>query len=172
LINYNQNVQSRIKITVVSATSPDPFDNAPQDISESRQDNVLSQFNDFWRESRLLRDLASLKPTGKTRMRQIHPLSWTKQSLRIAKLSKAESISKVEGIEAAKIQRRKTFGECLRCAWPAGRNVTPQLKDCFRPIKLDKGTARRPKNQGYQKQQPLGIEPSSDDNSEGETSSD
>jgi hypothetical protein len=39
----------------------------------------------------------------------------------------------------------------LRCAWPADRKGKHNTKDCYRPIKLDKGTADFPKAKAYQK---------------------
>jgi hypothetical protein len=39
----------------------------------------------------------------------------------------------------------------LRCAWPADRKGKHNTKDCYRPIKLDRGTADFPKAKAYQK---------------------
>jgi hypothetical protein len=58
--------------------------------------------------------------------------------------------SKTEGIEEEEIQRRKSAGECLHCAWPPYYKGTHRVKDCIRPIQLDKGTARIPKDKSYQ----------------------
>jgi hypothetical protein len=52
---------------------------------------------------------------------------------------------KTEGIEFSEIEQRKAAGECLRCAWPSERKGSHRVKDCIRPIKLDKGTATYPK---------------------------
>jgi len=59
--------------------------------------------------------------------------------------------SKTEEIESSEIERRKSAGECLRCAWPSERKGNHRVKDCIRPIKLDKGTATFPKAKEYQK---------------------
>ena len=74
--------------------------------------------------------------------------------------SKPKDYSKKEGIEVGEIERRKAAGECLRCAWPADRKGTHQVKDCIRPIKLDTGTAAYSKVKGYQK--PVGPEADSE----------
>jgi hypothetical protein len=66
--------------------------------------------------------------------------------------------SKTEGIEASEIEHRKSPGECLRCAWPSDRKGNHRVKDCMRPIKLDKGTANYPKAKEYQKMKIAGIE--------------
>jgi len=49
------------------------------------------------------------------------------------------------------LDRRRREKECLRCAWPADRKGKHNTKDCYRPIKLDKGTADFPKAKAYQK---------------------
>jgi len=58
---------------------------------------------------------------------------------------------KLEGIPGDELARRRKEKECLRCAWPADRKGKHQSKDCYRPIKLDKGTADFPKAKAYQK---------------------
>jgi len=58
---------------------------------------------------------------------------------------------KLEGIADDELARRRKENECLRCAWPADRKGKHYTKDCFRPIKLDKGTADFPKAKAYQK---------------------
>jgi hypothetical protein len=58
---------------------------------------------------------------------------------------------KTTGIDQEEIQRRKGTGECLRCAWPSDRKGAHQVRDCVRPIKLDKGTASYPKAREYLK---------------------
>jgi hypothetical protein len=74
---------------------------------------------------------------------------------------------KTECINDIEIRRRKEAGKCLRCAWPSDRKGTHQVKDCIRPIKLDKGTAGFPKANEYPKQQLLDSSHCSDtDNSE------
>jgi len=74
------------------------------------------------------------------------------------------NFTKTEGIDLSEISRRKAAGDCLRCAWPSDRKGTHMVKDCQRPIKLDKGTASFPKAKEYQKMKVAGIElPSADD---------
>ena len=58
---------------------------------------------------------------------------------------------KIEGIPDDELNRRRKENECLRCAWPADRKGKHYTKDCFRQIKLDKGTADFPKAKAYQK---------------------
>ena len=58
---------------------------------------------------------------------------------------------KIEGIPGDELDRRRKEKECLRCAWPADRKGKHNTKDCYRPIKLDKGTADFPKAKAYQK---------------------
>jgi len=78
------------------------------------------------------------------------------------------------GIESSELQRRRTVGECLRCAWPSDRKGSHRVADCRRPIKLDKGTAAFPKAKEYQKMKVAGMqlesdnEESSSDSSENE----
>jgi len=58
---------------------------------------------------------------------------------------------KIEGIPGDELDRRRKEKECMRCAWPADRRGKHNTKDCYRPIKLDKGTAEFPKAKAYQK---------------------
>jgi len=58
---------------------------------------------------------------------------------------------KIEGIPGDELDRRRKEKECLRCAWPADRKGKHNTKDCYRDIKLDKGTADFPKAKAYQK---------------------
>jgi len=39
----------------------------------------------------------------------------------------------------------------MRCGWPADRRGNHKTKDCYRPLKLNKGTADFPKAKAYQK---------------------
>jgi len=82
--------------------------------------------------------------------------------------------SKTEGIESSEIQRRRSAGECLRCAWPSDRKGSHRVADCRRPIKLDKGTAAFPKAKEYQKMKVAGlqIESDSEESSDDEESDD
>jgi hypothetical protein len=65
---------------------------------------------------------------------------------------------KIEGIPNDELDRRRKEKECLRCAWPADRKGKHNTKDCYRPIKLDKGTADFPKEKAYQKMRIGAIE--------------
>ena len=58
---------------------------------------------------------------------------------------------KIEGIPGDELDRRRKERECLRCAWPVDRKGKHNTKDCYRPIKLDKGTADFLKAKAYQK---------------------
>jgi len=72
---------------------------------------------------------------------------------------------KFEGISGDELDRRRKAKECLRCAWPADRKGKHNTKDCYRPIKLDKGTADFPKAKAYQKMRigAVEIEPGKED---------
>ena len=70
--------------------------------------------------------------------------------------------SKTGGIDSSELQRRKSAGECLRCAWPSEWKGSHRVADCRRPIKLDKGTAAFPKAKEYQKPKVAGIPLESD----------
>jgi hypothetical protein len=73
--------------------------------------------------------------------------------------------SKTKGIEDSEIERRNSARECLRCTWPADRKRNHRVKDCIRPIKLDKGTASYPKAKEYQKMKIDGLESDSEEDS-------
>jgi hypothetical protein len=70
--------------------------------------------------------------------------------------------AKTEGIEPSEIERTKGAAECLRCAWPVDRKGNHRVKDCVRPITLEKGTASYPKAKEYQKMKVAGLEGSSE----------
>jgi len=131
----------------------------PRDLTEDSQvDQVLDSTEQILKESRRLREILALKTPGTTTTGRINPLKKSKKSLRKAKgISKDAVIhnqkdhSKTEGIDGSEISRRKAADECLRCAWPCNRKGHHQVKDCRRPIELDKGTAIFPKDRNYQK---------------------
>jgi hypothetical protein len=79
-------------------------------------------------------------------MGRINPSEVSKKSLRARKGKATRDFPKTEGINLTEIERRKSAGECLRCAWPADRKGAHRVKDCVRLIKLDKGTASYPKD--------------------------
>jgi hypothetical protein len=75
--------------------------------------------------------------------------------------------SKIEGIKDNEVQRRKIAGEILRCAWPSDRKGTHRVRNCIRPIKLDRETASYNKDKTYQRLESL--ERSSKDNTSTDT---
>jgi hypothetical protein len=81
-----------------------------------------------------------------------------------------QDTSKTEGIEASEIDRRKAVGESLWCAWPSDRKGSHRVKDCIRPIKLDKGMASYPKAKGYRKMNVAGMELSSEEDDSSDSS--
>jgi hypothetical protein len=102
----------------------------------------------------------------------INPLASTRKPLRIQKKRKAKTPHKTEGIDEGEMQRRKAAGECLHCAWPVDRKGAHRVKDCHRPIKLDKGTADFPKGKYSARiRQPM-VEDISPEASSSEESSD
>jgi hypothetical protein len=152
LVNYIDTQQSRYEMSVQRGPSVAPS-SEPEDSVPQRQDKILKECEEYLRDSRRLRDLAKLKTSGNHRTGRINPLSTTKRSLGIAKNQKKHN-TKTEGIEGTEINRRKSAGECLRCAWPSDRKGCHQVKDCIRPIKLDTGTAGYPAKKVYQKKVP------------------
>jgi len=155
-------------------------DSKDQGSKEDHQDKILEECEEYLRESRQLRDTATLKSKGKTQSGRIDPTPISKKFLGKKDRYKrkaavpAEAVSKKEGkrknggdysktygIIESEIQRRKSSGECLRCAWPADRKGFHRVKDCIRPIKLAEGTAAFPMSKEYQ-QQPIVQEASSD----------
>jgi hypothetical protein len=49
-------------------------------------------------------------------------------------------------ISESEIQKRRSAGECLKCAWPGDRKGAHRIKDCQRQLKQAKGTASDPRN--------------------------
>jgi hypothetical protein len=183
LVNYIDNIQSWIEVTVSSKETTDNPAVVSKESREDQKDKVLSECEEYLQESRRQRDLVTRKATGKTKTGRINPLASTRQQLRIDKdkarsrvSRKSERIKvrdndKTKGIQEAEIQRQNLAGECLRCTWPPDRKGTHRVKDCIRPIKLDKGTASYPKGKDYHRQQPSETESDSDSNLEEEVSS-
>jgi len=83
---------------------------------------------------------------------------------------KPKDYGQTEGIQASEIARPKSAGECSRCAWPSDRKGTHRVKDCRRPIKLEKGMASLPKAKEYQKMKIAGMELFSDDEESSDSS--
>ena len=143
-----------------------------QEEEGDQQDMVLRESKDSLRKSRRLRDLATVKSTRETKAGRINPLDSTKRRLRSSgkgrkksgHKEKEKSYPKTEGIAFNEIDRRKSAGECLRCAWPSDRKGTHWVKDCIRPVKRDKGTASYPKaNIRYQQEPSEGSSSNSED---------
>jgi len=136
---------------------------------EDRQDQILNECEEYLRDSKRLREIAALKATGRTLTGLVNPTTISKKRLRkkdqykrkSAGLSQAiisreavvvnqKSYDRIERICPTEIQRRKSAGKCLRCAWPEDNKGSHRVKDCRRAIKLDKGTAL-PRDNQHQK---------------------
>jgi len=164
LINYIDNIRSRVEVTVTSDKTPytpvttsKPIDKeqpnkeksispVPRDVQEeSRRDQVLEECEEYLKESRRLRDIVDLKKKGVTRTGRINPARVSKKSQKKKdKFVKKQSTlpkNRLTGIEEEEIERRLKEGECLRCAWPADRKGGHKVKDCYRPVKTEKGTS-------------------------------
>jgi len=161
LITYIDNLQSRIEVRVTpeesevidrETVSPDPKDIQEED----RQDKVLRDCEEYIRDSRQQTEIAALKASGRTPTGLINPTSDSKKILRRkgrrqSKSTRNDKESKVVGINKDELQRRKSAGECLRCAWPSDRKGYHWAVNCGRPIKLDKGTATFPESKQQRK---------------------
>jgi predicted DNA-binding helix-hairpin-helix protein len=120
LINYIDNLQSRIEITVKSEAAPDkpvinsetPLKDQPdnrksispvsRDIQEDRrQDRLLEGCEEFIRESQKHRIRVK---ANTNKWNRINPLSSTKRKLRIEKESRCDNNSKTKGIDKVEIQ--------------------------------------------------------------------
>jgi hypothetical protein len=161
LITFIDNSQSGVNVTIIPENvlrgertiSPSPRDNQ----EDQRQDKILKECEEYLKDSRRLREIAALKATGKTLTGFINPTAISKKHLRKKdryKRKLPESLKKdlpeTAGIDNAEIKTRKENDECLRCAWPFDRQGSHKVKDCRRPITLDRGTARFAKAKSYQ----------------------
>ena len=178
LVNYIDNIQSRQEIIIIpgkpternETISPTPRDKP----GNEKQDRVLKECEGFLKDFRRLRDIAALKSKGKTQTGRINPTKISKISLRKKVKNARHEYPKTEGISDSEMQRRKESGEYLRCTWPSDRKGSHRVKDCIRPIKLDKGTASYPKAKEYQRikyQHPTVEEAGLEDTSSEESSS-
>jgi hypothetical protein len=191
LVNYIDNLQSRINVNIIPEKVPSVERNVspiPRDNQEDpRQDKILKECEEYLKDSRRLREIAALKATGKTLTGFINPSAISKKKLRkkdrILRKSDQSKLrtlinkyQKTEGIQLSEINRRKSSGECLRCAWPSDRKGSHRVAECRRPIKLDKGTASFPKAKKYQKAkqatQEIPVKEESSESSSCEESSD
>jgi hypothetical protein len=59
--------------------------------------------------------------------------------------------SQTEEIQQSEMDRRRKARECMWCAWPADRKGNNKTMDCYRPLKVDAGTANFPTAKEYQK---------------------
>jgi hypothetical protein len=132
-------------------------DSGVQESKEDHQDKILKECEKYLKDLRRLREIAALQATGKTLTGFINPTAISKKHLRKNdryKRNLAEPPKKglldTAGIDKAEIKRRRENDECLRCAWPSDRKGTHRVKDCRRPIKLNKGTASFAKAKSYQ----------------------
>jgi hypothetical protein len=160
LATYIDDIQSRIIVTVIlekvpregRTVSPIPRDNQ----EDQRQDKILEECEEYLKDSKRLRDIATLKATGKTPSGFINPTAISKKHLRKKYQQKRKSADlpmesnlRTAGIDQEEIERRKVTGECLWCAWPSDRKGSHRVADCRRAIKLSKGTASFPKAKGH-----------------------
>jgi hypothetical protein len=134
-------------------------DSQPEESKKDQQDIVLQECKEFLRDSGQFQRVAALKSKGDTRTGRINPTPISSKALRnkdrpqrqqAIQNREGKCYDKTEGISGRDIQRRKGVGECLHCAWHADRKGTHRVKDCVRPIKLDKGTSSYPKAKEYQ----------------------
>jgi hypothetical protein len=72
----------------------------------SRQDRILEYCKEYVRDSQKLRDLKSVKSTGKTKSGRINPLNKSRRALRIVKRVNRKHYSKTNGIDFFDIVRR------------------------------------------------------------------
>jgi hypothetical protein len=188
LVNYIDNLQSRINVTVnpeKASSVGDTVSPIPRDIQEDqRQDKLLEECEEYLEDSKRLREIAALKASGKSLTGCINPTAISKRRIRKKNRNtrrREEPLKKdspkIAGIATAEIRRRRETGECLRCAWPADRKGAHQVASCRRPIRLDKGTASFPKAKEHSRikqplQQPAAEEDSSEDTGSDESSDD
>ena len=150
LVKYIDNIQSRINVTIIPekvpkegrAVSPEPRDNQ----EDQRQDKILAECKEYLKDSKRLREIASLKAKGKTSSGRINPTAISKKRLRKKdRQPRKTARPETAGLDLEEIARRRVTGECLRCAWPSDRKGSHRVANCKRPIKLSKGTAGFPK---------------------------
>jgi len=126
------------------SSSTSDFQEDSEELRSERHNRILEQCEEVLWNSQRLREIASLKASGKTHSGCINPLGSTKKSLRIQKLHVNRNYLKMEGICPIEIDRRNEKRECWRCSWPSDRKGAHRASLCIRPIKLSTGTAKRP----------------------------
>jgi hypothetical protein len=80
--------------------------------------------------------------------------------------------TQMEGIELSEVERQKAAGICLRYAGPSDREGNHKVKDCVRPIKLEKGTVSYPKAKEYRRIEIAGLELESNEEDDSSSESD
>ena len=118
-----------------------------KDFNTNGQDNVLWDCEEFIKTSRQQQRIALKKTNDKTTSRCINPLMVSKRALRT---KKEKSHKETEGISATEIESRKAEGDCLHGAWPSDTKGAHWVKDCWRPIKFNHGTASFAVRKQYQ----------------------
>jgi hypothetical protein len=107
LVNYIDNTESRIDVTVIPEKAPRierTVSPAPRDIQEdTRQDKVLKECEEYLKDSRRLREITTLKATGKTSTGFINPTAISKKRLR-TKVPLFKKYPKTEGIDKAELK--------------------------------------------------------------------
>jgi hypothetical protein len=176
LVNYIDNLQSRINVAVIPekapsvgrTVSPIPRDNQ----EDQRQDKILEECEVYLKDSRRLREIAALKATGKTLSGRINPTAISKKHLRKKDRQPRKTVglpkkdcSQTVGIALKEIARRRSTGECLRCAWPSDKKGSHRVADCKTPIKLVAGKAIFPEDKKYQKIKQLNQQPTVEEDS-------
>ena len=151
-----EHTTKKVSDPVIQIT-PEFQDSEVQESKEDHQDKLLKECEKYLKDSRRLTEIAALKATGKTLTGFINPTAISKKHFRKKdryKRKLAEPPKKgfpeTAGVDEAEIKRRKENGECPWCAWPSHRKGTHRVKDCRRPIKLNKGTASFAKAKSYQ----------------------
>jgi hypothetical protein len=141
----------------VTQIIPRAQDSKDQESKEDHQDKILKECEEYLKDSRRLREIAALKATGKTLTGLINPTAISQKHLRkkdryMGKLTNPPKkyLPELAGIDQAEIKRRRENDGCLRCTWPSNRKGTHRVKDCRRPIKLDKRTASCAQAKRYQ----------------------
>jgi len=141
LVIYIDNLQVRSDPVSQPEIGPDIAQTGTHKDDSERQDKVLRECEEFLWNSRRLRNLVTLKASGRTKTGRINPLASTKQALRVTKMTDHKRHDLTEGIKEEEIQRRKANGECLRCAWPSDQKSSHRERDCIWKIKISPGTA-------------------------------
>jgi hypothetical protein len=101
----------------------------PEDFESAWHWRVLKDCEQYLRKSTGLREILVLKATGKTKTGRINPLKSCRRSLRVSMEKVTKGYIKTDGIDSNEIDRRKSAGECLHCAWTSYRKGAHRVKD-------------------------------------------